>query len=128
MFFLSPESTVRSLNQVPEGSRPHVTALHSRDRTHHPSTLKPEPTALTLKKKPVFLLTLALSVSFIAVGLPAQAERVCQVSDPTGTPPNVPDRPIGQAINSLRNGTEVYIEDTNTTYDTQGRPWVKVGG
>jgi hypothetical protein len=52
-----------------------------------------------------------------------------QVSDPRqGLPPNVPARPIGQAINSLRNGTEVYIEDTNTTYDTQGRPWVKVGG
>ncbi len=79
-----------------------------------------------MKKKPPFLLILSFSASFLAVVLPAKAERVCQVTDPTGTPLNVRDQPNGQVINNLRNGREVYIEDT--AYDSQGRPWVKVGG
>ena len=73
-----------------------------------------------------FLLILALSASSLAVMLPVRAEKVCKVTDPTGTPLNVRDQPNGQVVNSLRNGREVYIEDT--TYDEQGRPWVKISG
>lgn len=79
-----------------------------------------------MKRVPNFLLTLALSVSLITAVLPANAEKVCKVTDPTGTPLNVRDEPNGRVINSLRNGREVYIEDT--LYDNQGRPWVKIGG
>ena len=79
-----------------------------------------------MNKVPSFLLTLALSASFIIAVLPAQAEKVCKVTDPTGTPLNVRDKPSGRVINRLRNGREVYIEET--AYDSQGRPWVKVGG
>jgi hypothetical protein len=57
---------------------------------------------------------------------PAKAERVCRVTDPTGTPLNVRDRPNGRIVNTLRNGREVKIHET--TYDGQGRPWVLLGG
>jgi hypothetical protein len=69
-----------------------------------------------------------LILSSIAVALPAKAERVCKVTDPTGTPLNVRDQPNdnGQIINSLRNQREVYIEQE--AKDDQGRPWVKIGG
>ncbi|MBD2181133.1 SH3 domain-containing protein [Planktothrix sp. FACHB-1355] len=55
-----------------------------------------------------------------------QAESVCQVTDPTGTPLNVRDRPNGRIINTLRNGREVYIQEIS--YDNKGRPWAKIGG
>jgi len=67
-----------------------------------------------------------ITVSLSALILPAKAERVCQVTDPTGTPLNVRDTPNGQVINALKNGREVYVHET--AYDNQGRPWVKVGG
>lgn len=71
------------------------------------------------------LLFVAL-VSLIAVELPARAERVCKVSDPTGTPLNVRDSPNGDIINTLRNGREVdIIEIVN---DEQNRSWAKIGG
>lgn len=53
-------------------------------------------------------------------------ELVCQVTDPTGTPLNVRNSPNGRVINALRNGREVYI--LKTSYDSQGRTWVFVGG
>lgn len=79
-----------------------------------------------MKKMPRFLLILTLLASSVSVALPVKAEKVCQVTDPTGTPLNVREQPNGRVINSLRNGREVYIEDTAN--DSQGRPWVKVGG
>lgn len=79
-----------------------------------------------MKKKLPFLLILTLSTSFLAVVLPAKAEKVCKVTDPTGTPLNVRNQPNGKVVNSLRNGREVYIIDE--TSDSQGRPWVKISG
>lgn len=67
-----------------------------------------------------------LILSAITVALPAKAESVCKIADPTGTPLNVRAQPNGRVINSLRNGREVYIEDT--IVDNQGRSWVKIGG
>ncbi|GBD55055.1 hypothetical protein myaer87_09820 [Microcystis aeruginosa NIES-87] len=65
-------------------------------------------------------------LAWMVISQPVKAERVCQVTDPTGTPLNVRDRPNGQVVNALRNGREVYIHET--AYDRQGRPWVLVGG
>lgn len=77
---------------------------------------------MNLKKIAASLLIL----SAVTVALPAKAESVCKIADPTGTPLNVRDQPNGRVINTLRNGREVYIEDT--TIDNQGRSWVKIGG
>ncbi|MBD2039475.1 SH3 domain-containing protein [Microcoleus sp. FACHB-672] len=76
-----------------------------------------------MKTKSSLLLILAVLASSLAIALPAKA--ICKVTDPTGTPLNVRDRPSGEVINTLRNGWIVYIEDSAT--DDQGRPWVKVG-
>jgi hypothetical protein len=70
-------------------------------------------------------LCLAL-ISLFAVQLSVNAEQVCKVTDPTGTPLNVRDRPNGEIINALRNGREIYIHAT--AYDAQNRLWVNVGG
>lgn len=72
----------------------------------------------TIVMFPLFLL------AWMVIIQPAKAERVCQVTDPTGTPLNVRDRPNGRAVNALRNGREVYIHQT--AHDRQGRPWVLV--
>lgn len=58
--------------------------------------------------------------------LPLQAESVCKVTDPTGTPLNIRTSPNGQIIGKLKNKKEIYIEDIS--YDNKGRSWVKVGG
>jgi Bacterial SH3 domain len=68
----------------------------------------------------------ALLISVFIVQLPAKAEKVCQVTDPTGTPLNVRVTPNGKIINTLRNGREVNVEEI--AYDSQGRPWAKVSG
>ncbi|MBD1935799.1 SH3 domain-containing protein [Microcoleus sp. FACHB-68] len=78
-----------------------------------------------MKTKSPLLMILAVLASSLAVALPAKAERVCKVTDPTGTPLNVRDRPNGQVIDTLLNGYRVYMEDSAT--DDQGRTWVKVG-
>lgn len=65
-------------------------------------------------------------LAWMVISQPVKAARVCQVTDPTGTPLNVRDRPNGRVVNLLRNGREVYIHET--AYDRQGRPWVLVGG
>ena len=78
-----------------------------------------------MKTKSPLLLILAVLASSLAIALPAKARTICNVTDPTGTPLNVRDRPNGEVINSIRNGFIVYIEDSAT--DDQGRLWVKVG-
>ncbi|MBW4681038.1 MAG: SH3 domain-containing protein [Microcoleus vaginatus WJT46-NPBG5] len=78
-----------------------------------------------MKTKSPLLMILAVLASSLAVALPAKAERVCKVTDPTGTPLNVRNRPNGEVIATLPNGVRVYIEESVT--DDQGRPWVKVG-
>lgn len=71
--------------------------------------------------------TLLLSVFTIVAGMSAaHAERVCKVTDPTGTPLNIRAEPNGKIINKLRNDREVYI--TKTTYDYKDRPWVYLEG
>lgn len=80
----------------------------------------------TLPKLPQKISTFVFFVSLAALPLPANAERVCQVTDPTGTPLNVRAQPNGQIINALRNGREVYIDDI--AYDEKGRPWARVSG
>ena len=74
------------------------------------------------------LLSLFLSVAIgsVMLQLPAKAEEICQVTDPTGTPLNVRDRPNGAIVNALRNGREIDILDF--AYDEQNRMWVQVGG
>ncbi len=70
-----------------------------------------------------------LAVSMFSIGFgvsAAHAERVCNVTDPTGTPLNIRDEPNGKIINKLRNDREVYI--TRTTYDNKERPWVYLEG
>lgn len=61
----------------------------------------------------------------IAFSQPAQAEQVCQVTDPTGTPLNIRSSPNGKIVRTLRNGTEVYIHEM--TSDRKGRAWALVG-
>ena len=69
----------------------------------------------------------AVSAVSIIIGMSAaHAERVCHVTDPTGTPLNIRDTPNGKVINKLRNDREVYITDSD--YDNQGRPWVYLEG
>ena len=69
----------------------------------------------------------ALSIFTITAGMGvAHAEQVCKVTDPTGTPLNIRDKPNGKIINKLRNDREVYI--TETTYDNRDRPWVYLEG
>ncbi|MCL1473956.1 SH3 domain-containing protein [Argonema antarcticum] len=72
------------------------------------------------------LLAIALLAPVSVGERSVKAENVCQVTDPTGTPLNVRDRPNGRIINNLRNGRTVTIQDTS--YDSQGRPWAKIGG
>ncbi|CAN5578058.1 hypothetical protein BH10ACI1_BH10ACI1_08630 [soil metagenome] len=48
----------------------------------------------------------------------------CKVADTTGTPLNVRSSPNGRILQTLRNDTTVYIEETS--YDSKNRPWVKI--
>lgn len=73
------------------------------------------------KIKHLFLITLTLVLMLFSV---AKAEDVCKVTDPTGTPLNVRATPNGEIVSTLKNGTEVYIEEAAS--DDKGRPWAKV--
>jgi hypothetical protein len=73
------------------------------------------------KIKNIFLITLTLVLMLFSV---AKAEDVCKVTDPTGTPLNVRATPNGKIVSTLKNGTEVYIEEAAS--DDKGRPWAKV--
>ena len=50
----------------------------------------------------------------------------CIVSDPTGTPLNLRERPQGRVIGSVRNGS--YVRLVNISYDGLGRPWGYIVG
>jgi hypothetical protein len=65
-----------------------------------------------------------LSLSMFPLSQAAQAQEVCRVTDPTGTPLNVRDFPNGKVINTLKNGTVVTIEEMAT--DERGRPWARI--
>ncbi|MBE9203588.1 SH3 domain-containing protein [Synechocystis salina LEGE 06099] len=77
---------------------------------------------MSFRLAPTFVLSLALVVLTAEV----QAKQICKVTDPTGTPLNVRNSPNSKIINSLRNGREVEILETD--YDNRGRPWVRIGG
>lgn len=83
----------------------------------------------------LFIFTVWAAIGSIC--LPAPAEKVCKVADPTGTPLNLRRSPNGpnlftrlrdgkKVYRTLSNGTRVYIQET--AKDDRGRPWVKVGG
>jgi hypothetical protein len=69
---------------------------------------------------------LIILIGLVVIELPAQAEKICKVTDPTGTPLNVRDRPNGEIINALRNNREVEILEI--VYDEQNRAWAKIAG
>ncbi|WP_244958822.1 SH3 domain-containing protein [Neisseria shayeganii] len=54
----------------------------------------------------------------------AQAEEVCKVTDPTGTPLNVRAAPNGMVQGKLRNFTRVTIVDYDS--DDKGNEWAYV--
>lgn len=78
-----------------------------------------------MKSKLIHLLLFTL-ISVVAIELPVKAEKICKVTDPTGTPLNVRSRPNGSIINALKNGREVDMLEF--AYNEQARPWVRVGG
>lgn len=53
-----------------------------------------------------------------------QSEKICQVTDPTGTPLNVRLQPNGKVINQIRNGKNVFVQSFAS--DNRGKPWVLV--
>jgi hypothetical protein len=74
----------------------------------------------------------AIALPFAAIGvmastyaLPANAARVCKVTDPTGTPLNIRATPGGRVVGTIRNGRTVSISGQAT--DSQGRLWVNIG-
>ena len=67
------------------------------------------------------LISLMFVLLLVAV---AQAEDVCKVTDPTGTPLNVRQTPNGRIVGTLKNGREVYIEEVSN--DDKGKPWARV--
>jgi hypothetical protein len=73
------------------------------------------------KTRQLFLITLTLVLMLFSV---AKAEELCKVTDPTGTPLNVRATPNGKIVTTVKNGTEVYIEESAS--DDKGRPWAKV--
>jgi len=62
--------------------------------------------------------------AFAFTGLYELNAQSCRVADPTGTPLNVRISPNGRILQTLKNGTVVYVEETS--YDSKSRPWVKI--
>ncbi|MFB2879815.1 hypothetical protein [Floridanema aerugineum] len=75
--------------------------------------------------KKILLILATITVCLSASTLPTKAETICKVTDPTGTPLNVRDRPNGNVVNTLRNGRQIRIDQL--AEDEQGRTWAKVG-
>ncbi|MFQ4143817.1 SH3 domain-containing protein [Chlorogloeopsis sp. ULAP02] len=78
-----------------------------------------------LLQKTLLLLSATGLLGFLTLSS-VKAEIICKVTDPTGTPLNVRDKPNGHIINVLKNGRQVDI--LKIAYDSQNRPWAKVGG
>lgn len=72
------------------------------------------------------LVALSLTLAFASTYAlsAASQEKVCKVTDPTGTPLNVRNAPNGRIIGTLKNDTEVYIEQLAS--DDSGRPWAQI--
>ncbi|MDF5729230.1 MAG: SH3 domain-containing protein [Rhizonema sp. PD38] len=69
---------------------------------------------------------IGLSTALLIALPPTTAASVCKVTDPTGTPLNVREKPNGRVVNAVKNGREVNILESDS--DEQGRSWAKVGG
>ncbi len=75
--------------------------------------------------KKILMILATITVCLSASTLPTKAETICKVTDPTGTPLNVRNRPNGNVINTLTNGRQIRIDQL--AEDEQGRTWAKVG-
>lgn len=75
--------------------------------------------------KKILMILATITVCLNASTLPTKAETICKVTDPTGTPLNVRDRPNGNVVNTLRNGRQIRIDQL--AEDEQGRTWAKIG-
>ncbi|MFB2934233.1 hypothetical protein ACE1B6_03060 [Aerosakkonemataceae cyanobacterium BLCC-F154] len=75
--------------------------------------------------KRIVLVLATITVCLCSSTLTTKAETICKVTDPTGTPLNVRDRPNGKVINTLRNGRQIRIDQL--AEDEKGRTWAKVG-
>lgn len=73
------------------------------------------------KSKQLFLMAFTFVLILFSV---AKAEDVCKVTDPTGTPLNIRATPNGKVVGTLKNGTEVYVEEDGS--DDKGRAWAKI--
>ncbi|MGD9581524.1 MAG: SH3 domain-containing protein [Vampirovibrionia bacterium] len=51
-------------------------------------------------------------------------EKACTVADPTGSPLNVRSEPNGKVLSTLKNGENVFVEDTK---HINNKPWYKIG-
>jgi len=72
------------------------------------------------------LSTLALAAALCALAAPAEAQlsdRVCVVSDPTGTLLNVREEPNGRVVGTIANGVWVWVR-TRTT--ARGKSWAYI--
>jgi hypothetical protein len=78
-----------------------------------------------MRSHAILIFPLSLLAS-MAISQAVRAEKVCKVTDPTGTPLNVRSSPNGRIVNALLNGREVYIQETAS--DEQGRTWALVTG
>jgi hypothetical protein len=65
----------------------------------------------------------ALAAS-IGLAQAADDDQHCKVTDPTGTPLNLRDKPNGRIIGTLKNG--MFVSVTEYANDAKGRPWVDV--
>jgi hypothetical protein len=72
----------------------------------------------------IMVSVLFLLVVIASAGLTIYAQR-CEVTDSTGTPLNIRNKPNGRVVGKLRNGTVLWQEDY--LYDSMGREWLKVG-
>lgn len=63
-------------------------------------------------------------VILIVAGVQVAKAEQCKVTDPTGTPLNVRASPNGKILQTVKNGTIVYEEQT--AFDSKNRAWVQI--
>lgn len=69
------------------------------------------------------LFLLILLVFALVVDAISQSDR-CKVTDPTETPLNVRASPNGKILRTIKNGANIYVEQT--TSDEKNRSWVQI--
>ena len=72
-------------------------------------------------------ITIKTLLGFVAMAvapLGAQAEeQMCKVRDPNDTYVNLRYPANGEVMQSLPNGSWIWVDPNGTVYDKQGRPW-----